>query len=41
MIDGHFELAEFLAKSEALESLSILKAFMEQKVVMWFPEDEA
>ncbi|ELA9194458.1 hypothetical protein QUO12_002269 [Vibrio parahaemolyticus] len=41
MIDGRFESAELLAKSDALESLSILKAFMEQKVVMWFSEDEA
>ncbi|EPW6438067.1 hypothetical protein [Vibrio parahaemolyticus] len=41
MIDGRFESAELLAKSDALQSLTILKVFMEQNVVMWFPEDEA
>ncbi|EIJ0966753.1 TPA: hypothetical protein GRR93_24065 [Vibrio parahaemolyticus] len=41
MIDGRFESAELLAKSDAIQSLTILKVFMEQNVVMWFPEGEA
>lgn len=40
MIDEHFESAEILAKSDALQSLTILNVFMKQKVTMWFSESE-
>ncbi|NDO76276.1 hypothetical protein GYH33_18335 [Shewanella sp. SE1] len=41
MIDGRFESAEELAKSDALKSLGILKSFVHQNVFMWVPEPEA
>ncbi|MGB5143162.1 MAG: hypothetical protein WBO22_06685 [Shewanella indica] len=41
MIDGRFESAEELAKSDALKSLGILKSFVHQNVFTWVPEPEA
>jgi len=41
MIDGKFESAELLAKSDALNALSTLKSFTDKNVIMWFAEDEA
>ncbi|MCF9126266.1 hypothetical protein J8A01_23180 [Vibrio parahaemolyticus] len=37
LIDGRFESAEDLAKSDALKSLGILKSFVHQNVFMWTP----
>jgi uncharacterized protein YutE (UPF0331/DUF86 family) len=41
MIDEKFESVELLAKSDALNSLSILKSFTDKNVIMWFAEEEA
>ncbi|EPO0013552.1 hypothetical protein [Vibrio alginolyticus] len=41
MIDGRFESAEDLAKSDALKSLGILKSFVHENVFMWTPQPEA
>ncbi|MFD2178080.1 hypothetical protein [Veronia pacifica] len=38
MIDGRFESAEDLAQSDALKSLEILRSFVHQNVVTFFPQ---
>jgi hypothetical protein len=39
MIDEKFESVELLAKSDAVNSLSILKSFTDKNVIMWFAEE--
>ena len=41
MLDGRFESAESLAKSDSLKSLNILKSFVQQNVTMCCPQPEA